>query len=321
MILSFDKNELCKHQYTYQSEDPNSYISNYSLKQCEQVFDIYFTSSWPTFHTHEMTATNDCFTNFKYEYQFVTNYDFDELLFPRNEFTFRLDRPHTEIKCQLTQSSSVFSNNQANFSFSDFSNIYDYAVRMFATNREEERPIGALHFQHVLMVDKVNDEFLNSLSRELGENETSQVVPFIYEGKNLTFSVKKNEYDHRAVEMSRQLIRCLNTNMGKEEILTKWNRVFGIWISVRHGKSIYNTDFTEFVNQHYAELLSKSAKWINVPLDQGFSSHFRDPVDNSFFLGQQYSLSSNFRIDLEYYGFLAHHASKRYSSFLRNFFG
>lgn len=309
---------MCKRQLEYRAENPNSYVSNYSLRMCERIFDVYFAPGWTTFHTHEMTATNDCFTNFKYQYEFVTNYDFDELLVPRQELVNRLDRPRDidKLKCDKSPTSMM---RQANNS------LYEYAVRLFSIvgRDDDNKPIGALHFQHVLMIDKVSDKFLLEMTQKFSENLTisSKLVEFAYENKSLNFAVARSEHDSRAMNKSLELIRCLNASMGNEMTLRKWNRVFGIWLSVRHGKSIYNTNLTEFVNQHYGELFSQNAKWVNVPLDQGFSSHFRDPIDNNFFLGQTYSLSQHFRVDLEYYRFLAQHAADRYSSFLRNFFG
>jgi len=282
--------------------------SNYSIELCKHIFKVYFEQQWNTFHTHEMTATNDCFTNFKYEYEFVTNYDFDELIFPRKHPTY--DVHAANRTCEEKSSSPT----PIKYS------IYDFATRMFEIHKDLKQPVGAIHLEHMLFVDTVSNRFLNQLSKEFDNNETSRLVEFPYETKRLNLKVLAKEFDPKYVYQSRLLIKCLNKSMGDEDNLRKWNRVYALWISVRHGKSIYNTNLSEFVNQHYAEMLSPGAKWIRIPLDQGFSSHFRDPVDNNFFLGQNYSLRDHFRIDLEYYHFLADHASRYYGSFLRNFF-
>ena len=300
----FDLETICKNQLKFQASKPRSFGSNYSLNLCKRIYSIYFESRWETFHTHEMTATNDCFTNFKYTHQYVTNYDFDELIFPR-----KWDFNASNLTCDLSISNPIKYN------------IYDYASRLFGIYRKDSKqPIGAVHFEHFLLVDHISQEFLVDIMKPFNDNRTlSRLVKLTYEKKNIRFSVEKGDINENEISKSISLIKCLNKTMGREDSLRKWNRVYALWINVRHGKSIYDTDYTEFVNQHYAELLSENAKWISLPITDGFSSHFRDPVDNNFFLGQTYKFKKHFHIELEYFYFLAYHASKYYSSFLRNF--
>lgn len=305
--------KVCKHQLKLINSKPKSLGANHSFQLCKKLYEVYFAERWVTFHTHEMTADNDCFTNFKYTYEFVTNFDFDELLFPRKHSSFD-SLSLLNVTCDALTPASASTISHAN-------SLYDYASRLFQAYKDPVRPIGALHFQHVLLVDKISHRFVKNLLEFLDSNSSSsRWIEFPYDNKSVNLHVNKQDISLYTMSKSLSLISCLNRTFGEEERLRKWNRVFGIWISVRHGKSIYHTDFTEFVNQHYAESFSRNAKWVSVSLDHGFSSHFRNPVDSQFFLGQNYSFRDHFRIDLEYYSFLANHSIKYYSSFVKDFF-
>jgi len=70
------------------------------------------------FNSHERLQTNDCLLRLKHEYQYVTNYDVDEIIFPRQK-KFR----ETSLKCSLNESSMDIKPDKVHLY-----NIYDYTV-------------------------------------------------------------------------------------------------------------------------------------------------------------------------------------------------
>ncbi len=72
-------------------------------------------------------------------------------------------------------------------------------------------------------------------------------------------------------------------------------------ISILDGKSIFVTEHTQSVNQHWANNVSPNTISYNVPISDGFVSHIRDEI-MGFVLGQSYPIEF-LRFDLEYYMF------------------
>lgn len=258
------------------------------------MYNIYFDFSFPTFHTHEFTATNDCFTNFKYTYEFVTNYDFDELIFPRKNSI----NNKSDLTCDLSYKSDY--------------NIYNYADRLFRIySKKSKKNIGTIHFEHVLFVDHTED-FINKIMKPFIGNSTSRLIGLVQGNNILKLSIKKKNYNQEIVSKSISTINCLNKTINKINMLKKWNKPYGFLINSRYGKSIYNTNFTEIINQHYVDLLEKNATWIRLSINEGFSSHFRIFTNNVFILLEKYEFKTDFIIDSEYSYFLANHVLNHY---------
>ena len=70
----------------------------------------------------------------------------------------------------------------------------------------------------------------------------------------------------------------------------------------RDGKSIFNSEYTEAINQHFSSVIIPGTRKVNIPISDGYSSHFREITDN-FFIDQHISIT-DFFIDIEYYMFL-----------------
>lgn len=57
---------------------------NYLYENCLNFYNQYFDGSKDyIFYSNGKLSTNDCLLGFKYEYEFTTNYDIDEIIFPR----------------------------------------------------------------------------------------------------------------------------------------------------------------------------------------------------------------------------------------------
>lgn len=281
---------------------------------CKSFFLSHLGKHWPAQHTLELVATNDCLASFKYEYEFVTNYDFDEFILPRRHLPTR-DLNYTKnLTCKsfITDSHKIQANNtNTQAKFEKIISLYEFVTDLIKElkSANSSRKIAALHFKHMLMFDNIPNEFLVDLFNTSLLN-TSRRVLFDYNKMRFYFYIDP-PYD--AVPRSwfnetRQLAECLTnfTQTNTNGLSNKWNRVYGIWLDVRRGKSIYNTDYVDLINQHEVQHLNDpSAEVIDLPLDKGFVSHFREPIDGQFFLGQIYSFNNYFRADFEYSLFAA----------------
>lgn len=255
---------------------------------------------WPGHHAQESVCTNDCFASFKYTHEFVTNYDFDEFILPRkflptHNLTFAQD-----LKCTPPPNKLTAPNQQSDY------NLYDYITQFISQNQTNSK-VAALHFEHMLLLDFMPEPFMKDLSNVQNQNQT-RTIAFNYNNMRINFNVDPLKDSNMITSMKNlsRLIECLDTFINISKINHKWNRLHGIWMDVRKGKSVFNTNYTEFVTQHLAfQINDKSANSIDVPIDYGFVSHFREPIDIQFFLGQTYAFNKHYRLDIEYYYFLA----------------
>lgn len=85
---------MCKNSLEL-IKDLKSIRANHLNSLCRNLFYTWFGDHFQAFNTQESVATNDCYASFKYDYEFVTNYDFDELILPRKYVpTNNLDYMH-----------------------------------------------------------------------------------------------------------------------------------------------------------------------------------------------------------------------------------
>jgi hypothetical protein len=214
----------------------------------------------------------------------VTNYDFDELIFPRE---FSVDRFPMPANCShKVQADKAY-------------NIYDYAKRMFDKHGAQR---SCLLFDHVLYLS-VNQSFFDSLKQLLTSKDGSieqAVSPKQKMFFDMKISVNKNYVNY--LLNAHDTVKCLNASlMNNTRFQAEWNNAFATRINNRDGKSIFDTKYTEGINQHFASR-SSAMPYFRVPVTDGFASHFRETT-SQFFYGQHQSIA-NFYVDSEYYMFL-----------------
>lgn len=278
--------------------NPKSIWANYIMVECREFFFTHLGDHWPSFHAQELACTNDCLASFKYTHEFVTNYDFDELIIPR-KFVPTQDLSYVDrglIKC---------SKDAATLNHEEY-NLYRYVRKLIEKASNTTKKVASLHFEHMLLFDRMPDEFISDLLNPKRLNQ-SRTIKFSYNNMYINFDVNAKTDAPMISWMSNLtgLIKCFNDSIKNFNIDERWNRVHGIWMDVRKGKSVFNTDFTEYVTQHLAlQIVDREAKSIDVPLADGFVSHFREPIDIQFFLGQTYSFYRHYRLDMEYINFI-----------------
>jgi hypothetical protein len=275
-------------------------LNYYLYRNCEKSFIRHFRGSikneW-VLNSHERLTSNDCLLNFKYDYELVTNYDFDEIILPRN---ISLDHSYTNFNNEYNLCNNN-TNKETKFIYENkLNNLYNYAIKLFEHYGVENT--ASLRFEHAVIVkeyDRLNN-FIFKLRHDI-----SKIIRFNYNKTHfLDIKYEKDNKNHlKNYKDLKLIVDCLNKTeeSSLEKISKKWNNPYFIRINIRDGKSIFNTNLTEIYNQHYAELPSNKLKQARIPLEYGFLNHFRDNIGD-FFLNQTYSFD-NLIIDLEYYLF------------------
>lgn len=258
--------------------------SEYLFKNCLDFHKVFFnhTKDYGVYESHGKVATNDCLLNFKYQYQFGTNYDFDEFIFPRH-----LDSNNYDYFL-----SGNFINREFNY------NIYDYALRLMKKYGSNK---AYFQFENVAFLTfSKNSSFIEKLF------SNHKNIEIIESGK--TMSVQSDLFDifRRSLNYSRlqDYITCLNqTIRQRNNVDSIWNMPYALLINYRLGKSIYNFEFASTFSQHDSQFVTPRSRKFTVPLSDGFTSHYRE--DFSEFLRGQHLSFSHFKIDLEFYHYLA----------------
>ena len=287
--------EIIKYELNFESFCGT--CSDVDHTECNKIFSKNFKTDSPQFiWHHERLHTNDCYLSLKYIYEFVTNYDLDELIFPRHH-----------------NSSNNFDKCEQNFDCSSAKNetFYNYSVRLF--DAQDKYKVASITFEYVYFLrfnDKLED-FFNSINNVL-VNDTEHVETesnFITltidsnsdesQRKHLKFVYKPKHYDHmRRILKAYKSLKCLF----KTETYDRFNRFMYIRVDMKMGKSIFNTKYTETISQHHAISASLSnIKSLPLEIEQGFVGHFRDEPF-TYFQTTVFEITS-IDFDLDYYLF------------------
>ena len=245
---------------------------------------------------HERLNTNDCYLNFKYKYEMFTNYDIDEIIFPRLNAITDDFAIYKGIDCE--ENRGLFINQSIN--------LYEYALKMF--DLMDSKRTACLMFKNVAFV--LFDEYLNKFMETFNFNDT-QSFPVIFryldeENKGIQTVARNTEDLNRLKFMYRfyEKLKCLRNKkiLGKGVDLYDFDRIFAFLSDGRYGKSILNTNLVETVNQHSSDEMSPGTYKNELPLKYGYASHFRDYY-KGFYMNRDYQ-TGQIHLDIEYYIFL-----------------
>jgi hypothetical protein len=261
---------------------------NMSLTEesCKESFGIHFSK---VKQKHEKINTNDCYLNYKYEYEYVSNYDFDEFIFPR------LDQNISQSQILINKSNC---SDVLNYSIPKY-DLYSYTKYLHDLLGGSR--VAYLQFANRFMITQFRS-FLNDILQISSLQNSTE-----YLKNNASIQSKTEESNKEFIEIFKKaftLIDCLNEtiknriNLNVGFYKSKWNNAFSISSSGRAGKSIYATEYTQTINVHAADNVNSGTRQINVPLNYGFVSHFR----NVFNLDSQRkdNFFKEIKFDLEY---------------------
>lgn len=292
-------NNLCAWQMNKCKQYPDSLFYKNLMRYCSESFRIYFDISDDMVKNfHERLCTNDCLLNSKYKYEYLTNYDFDEIIFPRK---FNLKYHLME---SVNENSSCLSYKKELDDEKTEFKIYDYIRKI---NNFYGDKIAYFHFENVLFLN--NFQFIKNQAVEIymdfSESESKFFREIVYKQPensiNFTIDLKNDLKFLESLKNYEKYIDCLNeTIMEHLDSDSKWNNLFCTLVNYRNGKSVYVTDLTESLNQHLGERIRPGSTWLRVPIEFGFVSHFRE---QDFELPLKYPFSY-VNLDIEYYKFL-----------------
>ena len=276
------KSQVCKYE---KNLNLNSSLNRNLYDMCEKSFNKHFTMNRGyTSNAHERLNTNDCYMHYKYEYEYVTNFDFDDFIFPRYYNTRYVPLNESNF-CDKNKSIANYS-------------IYEYAKRMFLKHGSKA---SCLLFEHVLFVP-INKKFLDSLLTYKPKNKNEIFVLNEKSGRNMFFNVTSNDTEYlRYLTKAYQTYMCLN--LSNNLFSMEWNNPFAVIYNKRAGKSIFHTNNTEGIMQHFTSNSVPGTRVINVPIMDGYTGHFRESI--STFFHEHFQTIKHFFIDIEYYKFLS----------------
>jgi hypothetical protein len=248
-------------------------------------------------------------TRAQYTHEFMTNYDIDEIIFPRAFDTFYNEEIYKNNRTNCASEITVFHElNQVKY---HQYNIYQYAKRL-----KNKYPLTAnFHFEHVLFLAEY-DMFYDLLV-EAVQNKTDYIQ---YNGKygcKLNYSLKKDkDYEYtRSLIAAMDFSRCLNRTFLQKlngTIDPLWTRSVGTIFNNRAGKSIFDTEYTSSINQHFTNSVKSGGHATDLPISFGFVSHFRN-IDVFSQHGSDNILRYTIRevqVDVEYLYFLVNISSR-----------
>jgi hypothetical protein len=218
----------------------------------------------------------------------VTNYDIDEIIFPRLALLNETIHNYEDSVC-----------NKSICKYKRKYNLYDYAVRLFDLFGKNNKT-ACLMFRNVafIITDGFLDNFMNTFS-----NSSNW---FFYKdevNKGIRIFANKTDEFIRLKQLSKLYndSNCLRNKHITNDTFFDFDRVFAFLSNSRLGKSVLKTSLVETINQHSADLTSGYFKK-DIPFVNGYVSHFRDYY-RGFYLDRNYTIN-DIHVDIEYYLFL-----------------
>ena len=289
---------ICKYPLLLnRSSDVDKETLAYLYNNCLRFYNDYFNGSrFHLLNANEVICTNDCLLGFKYQYEFTTNYDIDEVIFPRKFNSNDYSYFKSAVNCNQ-------SRDKFDFNYS----IYDYAMKL---TQKYGSDIGFFHFENVnfLTLPEVATQAKNLIYSNMTDKE---LLLIDNSGRRVTLNINMTDNGTlktiKEMKEMNHIIECFNRTILKGNKLDSiWNVPYAVLLNHRLGKSIFNTNLTLFYDQHGTDLrfLEPGAKRLLIPIDEGYSVHIRSHFVN-LFLNQRYSFS-HFRLDVEFYQFVAY---------------
>jgi hypothetical protein len=231
---------------------------------------------------------NDCLYSFKYEYEYLANYDFDELIFPRRQLNTQ-----ESIKCFSNDSDRDLSL----YSYAD--NLFQYFGRYTTASLKFEQD----------MYSEIKSNILKFIGDILISHEKRIIRLNMTENYYVDYEIKKTHFHLNYINELKNLFKTFSKcfleprkSLFNDSSFIKWRKPFAFLMDIRDGKSIFNTEYTIAINQHFSFSNLFATKTQKIPIEMGYSSHIRDHIEG--FFNKQKSPITYFILDMEYYKFI-----------------
>jgi hypothetical protein len=266
---------ICGRLQKELNKEPKSLLFLRLLKMCNSTYEKLFLKTSFNSNIYELTSMNDCLLNYKYTYELLSNYDIDELIFPRN---YKMDEHHSEYH-------SIFyspSCNQDIRIFNQNYHIYNYSIKLF--NEYNIRTTACLKFSYVEFLSHTESlgNFLNRLD-DFVVNRKIGKIAYIDNQRQVTINFLLTDFDflpaYDMLEIHKKISCYFNKDKIKIKIAAEFQRHLAIDLPSETGKSIINTKLAETLNfDKFCETYSSTAGMQQVNSNKGFVSHFNKEI-------------------------------------------
>ena len=136
-------------------------VKKFLVKSCEGFFETEFSEKHRMRDFHEGLTVNDCYTILRQKYEFIANYDLDEIIFPSRVFNNFEDFYEKNMTYNCSNHNNICQLRPFSKSDSKTDNLfYDYIQSLVAKNkkgRDVER-LSSIYFEHVAYISPNNEE-------------------------------------------------------------------------------------------------------------------------------------------------------------------
>jgi hypothetical protein len=293
-------------------------ISKYLLmkKYCEDLFYNKFDdpvddpiNRWK----HQKLSCNDCYTSFEHVYEFVSYYDFDEIIYPRKsnlEVFSTLNIHHTP--CNETSVCQLAEDYKKSF------NLYEFTKDLIKRSYTSKEHFISLYFPNAFYLEE-NDyvkQLMLDMNKVITENKTffknntksnNMLIHFKFtKNHGHIFVITPKDYNH--IEMicnTYKMMSCIynkfNDRINKNLVHSTFKRYL-YFISNDNeqlGKLIHFTDNVYALHTHYPLFHLPNNNRFNLNAKDAVLMHFRSDLIKK--AKDQNSSITNLKIDLEYY--------------------
>ncbi len=267
---------ICGRFQIKQNKEPKSSLFLRLLKICNSTYEKIFLNTSFDSYIYELTNMNDCLLNYKYTYELLSNYDIDEIIFPRN---YKMDEHHSEYHSILYSPSC----NQDIRVFNQNYHIYNYSIKLF--NEYNIRTTACLKFSYVEFLSHTESlgNFLNRLD-DFVVNRKIGKIAYIDNQRQVTINFVLTDFDflpaYDILEFHKKISCYLKKDKIKIKIADEFQRHLAIDLPNESGKSIINTKLAETLNfDKFCETYSSSSSGMQqVNSNKGFVSHFHKEI-------------------------------------------
>lgn len=287
--------------------------------QCEDAFYNVFDN--PTYSSknrwkHQKITSNDCYSSLQHIYQFVSYFDFDEIIYPRMfriDNSLSLDKKSSCDAADLCEQASKYKRKI---------DLHQFITQIIKTKSHHSmNKISSLYFTNGVYLEPnlhvkqimsslydlitYNQSYFNLPSNKIDNSSVAKIHLKLTHHYGHYFLVYPHDYEYiKLLYESYVKIECIHESVVRQ-VDSNLNPTFKRFLFLaterdhHMGKSIHNTDNVLAVFTHYSTNVKPNTNIIEVNRNDAILSHFR--IDLFFLARQLKSNITNLKIDVEYY--------------------
>ena len=295
--------------------------------QCENAYYNVFDNpslNLKNRRRHQKITSNDCYSSLQPLYQYVSYYDFDELIYPRDK---SFSTHNQALDCETSNFCKISKN------YAQAWDLYEYINYLIKKSFKNSTNVSSIYFKNAfylepnyyskqLMMDinemiTKNYKYFKNTTKFLNNNNNQTALRLHLKFKNKYghyFLIYPNDFDYiKDLYETFTHMECINEIVNKDfdgAIEFSFRRFLFLATSddLHRGKSIYNTDNVDGIFAHFTTFVRTNSERLIVDINDGILSHFRNDLYKN---AKELSSSiRNLKVDIEYYL----HLVSKYSS-------